>query len=275
MNFADFGLGTWHPKGGMYQVIKAMTSLATELGVKIHTNSPVDKILVKNNKCVGIICKEKNIACDIVVSGADYHHSESLLDEDHRQYPESYWNKKTFAPSSLLFYIGFNKKLKNVEHHNLFFDTDFETHSKEIYDTPQWPSAPLFYANFPSISDTGMAPENCETGFFLVPIAPDLKDTPKLREQYFTIIMDRFELRTGQEIKNNILFMETFCVNDFKEPVQFIQGKCLRYGKHPFANRFLKARTKKQKSKALVFYGSTYSARPGGTPFFDLRKISF
>ncbi|WP_047245924.1 phytoene desaturase family protein [Maribacter thermophilus] len=273
MNFADFGLGTWHPKGGMYQVIKAMASLATELGVKIHTNSPVDKILVKNNKSVGIICNEKTITCDIVLSGADYHHSESLLDKDHRQYPESYWNKKTFAPSSLLFYIGFNKKLKNIEHHNLFFDTDFDTHSKEIYDTPQWPSAPLFYANFPSISDKGMAPENCETGFFLVPIAPNLKDTPQLREQYFNIIMDRFELRTGQEIKNNILFKETFCVNDFKERYNSYKGNAYGMANTLSQTAFLRPRLKSKKVKHLFFTGQLTVPGPGVPPSLISGKL--
>jgi len=106
MNFADFGLGTWHPKGGMYEVIKAMKSLAIELGVKLKTNSPIDKIVIENGKTTGIIANEKFAKADVVLSGADYHHSETLLDMKYRQYSEEYWAKKTFAPSSLLFYVG-------------------------------------------------------------------------------------------------------------------------------------------------------------------------
>ena len=196
MNFADFGLGTWHPKGGMYEVIKAMESLAKEIGVRLHTNKTVDKILVEDGTAKGIVSDGETILSDIVLSGADYHHSEQLLEKESRQYSDSYWSKKTFAPSSLLFYIGFNKKLKNIEHHNLFFDTDFEQHANEIYDVPKWPTNPLFYANFPSVTDESMAPKDCETGFFLVPIAPGLEDTPELRKQFFNIILDRFELRT-------------------------------------------------------------------------------
>jgi len=159
MNYADFGLGTWHPKGGMYQIIKAMQSLAQELGVTIHTNANVTKIRVQNKKAIGITANNKNIDADIILSGADYHHSETLLNIEHRQYSEAYWNKKTFAPSSLLFYVGFNKKLINIEHHNLFFDTNFENHAEEIYDTPKWPKDPLFYVNFPSVTDKSMAPQ--------------------------------------------------------------------------------------------------------------------
>ena len=187
MNYADFGLGTWHPKGGMYEIIKAMKNLAEDLGVSINTSNNVEKIKVEKGKTTGIEVNGKIINSDIVLSGADYHHSETLLDKAYRQYSESYWDKRTFAPSSLLFYIGFDKKLKNVEHHNLFFDTDFEAHAEEIYDKPQWPENPLFYVNFPSVTDKSMAPDGCETGFFLIPIAPDLEDTEELREQYFEL----------------------------------------------------------------------------------------
>src|SRR5690606_30411281 len=113
MNFADFGMGTWHPKNGMYSVILAMEALANELGVKIQTNSNVEKIIVKEKKAVGIKVNGLEQFCNVVLSGADYHHSETLLDIEHRAYSESYWEKKTFAPSSLLFYVGFDKKIEN------------------------------------------------------------------------------------------------------------------------------------------------------------------
>ena len=184
-----------------------------ELGVQIHTNHNVEGILVKEGKAVGIEANGREITADMVLSGADYHHTETLLEKPMRQFSESYWSKKTFAPSCLLFYIGFDKKLKNVEHHNLFFDTDFERHASEIYDNPAWPSEPLFYANFPSVTDEKMAPAGCENGFFLVPIAPGLEDTPELREQYFELIIHRFQERTDQKVENNIIFRESFCVN--------------------------------------------------------------
>ena len=255
MNFADFGLGTWHPKGGMYEIIKAMKSVAEELGVTIHTNSPVSHILVSDGQTVGVRSEGQNHIADYVVSGADYHHSETLLDKKYRQYSESYWDAKTYAPSSLLFYIGFDKKLKNIEHHNLFFDTDFEKHAQEIYDNPQWPSNPLFYANFPSVTDASMAPKGKETGFFLVPIAPGLEDTPQLRNQYFDIVMDRFERLTGQNIKEQIIFKESFCVNDFVEQYNSYKGNAYGLANTLRQTAFLRPNLKSNKVKNLFFTG--------------------
>ncbi|WP_350291240.1 phytoene desaturase family protein [uncultured Croceitalea sp.] len=273
MNFADFGLGTWHPKGGMYQVISAMKSLAEELGVTVHTNAPVEKILVKNGKAVGIISNGNTHYSDKVISGADYHHSETLLDKEFRQYSSEYWNKKTYAPSSLLFYVGFNKKLDNINHHNLFFDTDFEKHAEEIYDNPKWPTMPLFYANFPSATDKSMAPTGCETGFFLIPIAPNLEDTPSLRSQYFDIIIDRFEKRTRQEVKNNIIFKESFCVNDFIEEYNSYKGNAYGMANTLTQTAFLRPNLKSKKVKNLFFTGQLTVPGPGVPPALISGKL--
>ena len=273
MNFADFGLGTWHPKGGMYEIIKAMHSLAEELGVVFHTNAVVDKIRVTNGKTIGITALNQDIDADIVLSGADYHHSETLLDKTYRQYSENYWNRKTFAPSSLLFYLGFNKKIKNIEHHNLFFDTDFELHAKEIYDKPVWPTDPLFYVNFPSVTDSSMAPKGCETGFFLIPIAPGLEDTPQLRAQYFDLIMARFQERTGQEVKNNIIFKKSFCVNDFVEQYNSYKGNAYGMANTLLQTAFLRPKLQSKKVKNLFFTGQLTVPGPGVPPSLISGKL--
>ena len=262
MNFADFGLGTWQPKGGMYEVIKAMESLAKELGVTIHTNSPT-----------GVSCNGKIHTSDVVLSGADYQHSESLLEEKYQQYSKGYWDNKVFAPSSLLFYIGFDTKLKNVEHHNLFFDTDFELHAQEIYDDPKWPTNPLFYANFPSITDESMAPKGCETAFFLVPIATALEDTEALRNQYFDIIIDRFEKRTDQDIRNNIIFKETFCVNDFVERYNSYKGNAYGMANTLTQTAFLRPNLRSKKVVDLYFTGQLTVPGPGVPPALISGKL--
>ncbi|MDR6300452.1 phytoene desaturase family protein [Mesonia maritima] len=273
MNFADFGLGTWHPKGGMYQVILAMKNLAESLGVKIHTNSPVEKILVEENKACGIISNGKKISADIVLSGADYHHSETLLDKKHRQYSETYWERRTFAPSSLLFYVGFDKKIQNVNHHTLFFDVDFGKHANAIYDNPQWPEKPLFYASFPSKTDHEIAPEGKEAGIFLIPLAPGLNDEHSLRERYFEKIITRFESITEQEVRKNIIFKKSFCVNDFVEEYNSYKGNAYGLANTLFQTAFLRPKLKSKKVKSLYFTGQLTVPGPGVPPSLISGKL--
>jgi phytoene desaturase len=273
MNYADFGLGTWHPKGGMYSVVNAMIDLASSLGVEFKTNAAVDEIVVENGKAKGVQVNGGFMEADIVLSGADYHHTETLLPKAYRQYSESYWDKKVFAPSSLLFYVGFDKKIKNVQHHTLFFDVDFEAHSEAIYDDPKWPKDPLFYANFPSITDTSFAPEGKEAGFFLVPLAPNLEDSETLREDYFKRIIDRFEKLTDQQVSNAILFKESFCVNDFKDRYNSYKGNAYGMANTLLQTAFLRPKLKSKKVEGLYFTGQLTVPGPGVPPSLISGKL--
>ena len=273
MNFADFGLGTWHPDKGMYSIVEGMVALAKELGVSFHTNSPVDTILVESGKAIGIEVNGKQIKGDYVLSGADYHHTETLLPKEYRAYSERYWDTKTFAPSSLLFYVGLDKKVTNVTHHTLFFDVDFDQHAKEIYDTPKWPTEPLFYANFPSMSDPSMAPKDQEAMFLLIPIAPGIEDTSAHRERYFDIVIDRLERLTKQEIKKHILFKDSFCVNDFVSEYNSYKGNAYGMANTLMQTAFLRPKLKSKKVKDLYFSGQLTVPGPGVPPALISGKL--
>ena len=275
MNWADFGLGTWHPTGGMFEVIKAMESLAKELGVTFKTNANVEKIKVVNGSVERIVVNgESHNSADVVLSGADYHHTETLLDAQYRQYSEAYWNKKTFAPSSLLFYVGFNKKLKNVSHHTLFFDEEFDSHAEYIYDTPSWPKDPLFYASFPSISDNAFAPKEKEAATFLIPIASGIEDTEVHREKYFNIIIDRLEKLTNQKLKDEVLFVKSYCINDFIEDYNSYKGNAYGLANILTQTAFLRPKIKSKKVKNLYFTGQLTVPGPGVPPALISGKIA-
>ena len=273
MNYADFGLGTWHPKGGMYQVINAMVDLAESLGVKIETNQNVEKINVVNGIVKSVVSNSITIESDIVLSGADYHHTETLLDEKYRGYSEKFWDSKIFAPSSLLFYVGFDRKIDHVSHHTLFFDTDFDVHAKDIYDNPKWPEKPLFYASFPSITDSSVAPEGKEAGIFLIPIAPGIEDTPEIREKYFQNIISRFETLTNQKVSKNIIFAESFCVNDFVNDYNSYKGNAYGLANILTQTAFLRPKIISKKVENLYFTGQLTVPGPGVPPSIISGKI--
>ena len=273
MNYADFGLGTWHPKTGMFDVVRAIESLAIELGVKFQTNAAIEKIVVNNKTAKGLVIAGKMIESDLILSGADYHHTEALLDLEHRAYSEKYWDSRVFAPSSLLFYVGFNKKIENISHHALFFDVDFYQHAKDIYDEPQWPKEPLFYANFPSLTDKTAAPEGMESGFFLVPLAPGINDTEALREEYFNKIIDRFEVLTQQSVKNNIVVKKSFCKNDFVSEYNSYKGNAYGMANTLLQTAFLRPKLKSKKVKNLYFTGQLTVPGPGVPPALISGKL--
>ena len=266
MNYADLIMGTWYPMGGMHEIVLAMQTIAEQQGVKFLFNTTVSKIEVKDKIAKTIITDKGNFDVDYVVGNADYHHIEQhLLDKPYRNYNEKYWEGRTMAPSSLLFYIALNKKLKNILHHNLFFDQNFDQHAEEIYTDPMWPSKPLFYACCPSVTDASVAPEGCENLFFLIPVAPGLEDSEIKRAEYFEILADRFKELTGNEIRNAIIFKRSYAMNDFVSDYNAFKGNAYGLANTLKQTAFLKPKMK-SKVTNMLYTGQLTIPGPGVPP---------
>jgi phytoene desaturase len=265
MNYADMQLGTWYPMGGMYKIIEAFSTIAREQGVKIITDSEVTGFSYDDRSVHETLTATHAYPGDFVVSGADYRHTETLLN-GHANYSEQYWNTRTMAPSSLLFYVGVNKKIDGLRHHNLFFDEPFAPHAHEIYTDPKWPSAPLFYLCCPSKTDPSVAPEGHENLFFLIPLAPDLKDDPEKRELYFEKMLERVERHTGIRFRENIVYKRSFCVDDFKKDYHAFKGNAYGLANTLRQTAFLKPKLKNKKLDNLFYTGQLTVPGPGVPP---------
>lgn len=266
MNYAGLKLGTWYPKGGFGAVIDAMVKVAKEKGVTFYTNTPIDKIEVENNKVTGVIFNGNFVSCDGIIASSDYHHTESkLLDKEYRNYDEKYWDKKVFAPSSLIYYLGVNKKIDKLKHHNLFFDEDLDDHAIEIYKKPNWPNKPLFYSCVPSKSDN-VAPAGCENVFLLMPIAPGLKDSEENREKYYQIMMNRLEKYSGENISDHVIYKKSYCVNDFINDYNSYKGNAYGLANTLRQTANLKPKIKNKKLPNLFYTGQLTVPGPGVPP---------
>ena len=268
MNYADIKGGTWYPQGGIYSVVEGMYKLALELGVHFHFEEEVKGILIAD-KQVKSVSTDKNIySIDAVISGADYHFTETkLLPEECRSYSATYWNKRVMAPSCLLYYVGLNKKLKQTIHHSLFFDVPFEQHGKEIYKDPKWPSEPLFYVSVSSVTDSSVAPPGCENIVFLVPVASGLKgDTEELRENYFRLIAKRMEQHTGESILDAVVYKKTYSVSDFVHDYNSFRGNAYGLANTLRQTAILKPACQSKKVKNLFYTGQLTVPGPGVPP---------
>jgi phytoene desaturase len=266
MNYADIQLGTWYPMKGMHEFIKAFARIAQEQGVEIHTDANVEQIVIENGQAVGVKVNGEIKRADIVISGADYAHTDQALLGKNANYTDQYWDKRTMAPSSLLFYVGVNKRVNNLEHHNLFFDESLEEHGKTIYKDPSWPAKPLFYMSVPSLTDPSVAPAGSENLFFLIPLAPNLKDDEATREHYFELLLERLKTLTGNDIKDNIVYKRSFCVADFKKDYNAFKGNAYGLANTLRQTAVLKPSIKHKKIKNLYYTGQLTVPGPGVPP---------
>jgi len=228
MSHVDFELGVWYPMGGMGELADAMCKIAKENGAEFVFNSPVKKINVENNKATGVETKDKKYKSNIVITNADMAWAEmNLLDKDHWSYSRRYWNSRKIAPSAYLLYLGLDKKLDNLVHHNLYFDQNWENHFSQIFQTPKWPDKPSYYVSATSKTDPVVAPKGYENLFVLVPVAPNLEDTDKIRDNYFNLILKHMEVLFGESIIDSIVLKRIFAHNDFSIRYNAFKGTAL------------------------------------------------
>lgn len=268
MNYADVKLGTWYPVGGMYEIVKAMHALAEEQGVRFLFEHNVEEIRTANEAVAGVVVNGEFMKADVVISGADYHFTDTALLNRHDQsYSEAYWNNRVMAPSCLLYYVGINKRLPNLTHHSLFFDADFNKHGKEIYQDPSWPSDPLFYVSATTVTDPSGAPQGCENLFFLIPVAAGLQDdTEELRDKYFQLIVERFEKKIGEPISDSIVYKRSYAVSDFIQDYNAFKGNAYGLANTLLQTAILKPTCKSRKVANLYFTGQLTVPGPGVPP---------
>ena len=277
MNYADIVQGTWYPMGGMYKVTSAFTQLSKELGVKHITNEEIVEFNIKSGYLESIRSSNNNTySSDYFICCSEYPHVQmNLVDDRHRSYEASYWNSRNVAPSALIFYLGVSERIKEFEHHNLFFDADFDNHLNDIFNNDKWPSDPLFYVCCPSKTDESVVPDNNnENLFILVPIAAGSIDTNEVREQYFQIILNRIELKTGQSIKDKIITKKSFSVNDFKNKYHAYKGNAYGLANTLYQTALFKPKVKDKKINNLFYSGHFTVPGPGLPPAIISGKIA-
>ena len=274
MNYGGYGLGTWYPEGGFVQVVEAMAKVARGMGVRFHVGQAVRRVLLEGPHAVGIQLDEETIPCDIVVGSADYQHVESLLPPEARNYSMRYWEQKTFAPSCLIFYLGFKRKIDGLKHHTLFFENELDDHVHAIYTDKKWPESPLFYACCPSKTDQNVAPEGCENVFLLMPIATGLDDNDETRERYFNEMIVRLEKHTGQiGLRDDITYKKSYCVRDFMQDYNAYQGNAYGLANTLKQTAVWKPAVRNKQVDNLFYTGQLTVPGPGVPPAIISGKI--
>ncbi len=172
MSHLDFKSGVFYPRAGMVSLADDMKALGDEFGICYVFNADVQEIIVKKGEAVGVrLGDDTELRADVIVSGADLHHTETtLLAKPHQSFDEKYWSARQPGPGALLVSVGVKGTLPSLEHHNLFFVDKWRENFRAIYEDKIIPKDASVYVCNPTKTDPTLAPEGHENLFFLVPI---------------------------------------------------------------------------------------------------------
>ena len=274
MNYGGYALGTHYPEGGFYQLVLAMKQVAERQGAIFHFNHTVESINTQNDKVISLTINREIHEFDTIIASSDYHHTETLLKKEDRNYPEKYWQNRTFAPSSLIYYLGINQTLANLAHHTLFFEHDLDDHIDCIYKDKKWPEKPLFYACCPSKTDTAVAPKGKENLFLLMPLATGINDEECVREKYLLEMLSRLEKQIGiTDLISKIEYKRSYCISDFIADYNAFGGNAYGLANTLNQTAVLKPKIKNKKLKNLYYTGQLTVPGSGVPPSIISGKI--
>jgi phytoene desaturase len=158
------------------ELVRAVARLAEASGVCIETGARVTSILTAGGAATGVeLADGRRVAADLVVSGADLHHTEtSLLTRQDQTYPQAWWRSRTPSPGALLVMLGVEGSLPQLAHHTLLFTSEWRAGFDDIFGRrPRIPEPASLYVCRPSATDRGVAPPGHENLFVLVPVPAD------------------------------------------------------------------------------------------------------
>jgi phytoene desaturase len=169
MPYSELAHGVWYPKGGMYQLIEALMSLAREAGVDFCFNKEVEQILVSGNKASGVrLATSERLGADAVLANADLPYVyQNLLPQDGEVKQLS---NKRYSCSVISFFWGVDQPFDQLGPHTLFLADDYRANFDSIIRDLDLPSNPSLYIHAPARLDPSMAPKDEDTLIAIVPV---------------------------------------------------------------------------------------------------------
>jgi phytoene desaturase len=261
ITYADLAEGMWYPKGGIYSIIEDMLDIANERGVRICTDTPVRKIIVKKGHARGVMLESGDgLQADLVISNADLPYTyKHLVDPEYRRdYPDNRLDKMDYSCSGFLLYLGVDRVYPDVRHQALYFSEDYKANLDAIFERKTLPDAPSFHLNIPTVTDASLAPPGHSLLYVLAPM-PNLESNidwdmaaPKVREQ----LLDQLEKLIDPDLRQHIVWERQYTPVDFKNDINAVHGTAFgSLSQGFFQSAYFRPHNKARDIEGLYFVG--------------------
>ena len=254
--------GTFYPRGGMIQITKALTKLATELGVLIETNTAVHEIISVGNNVKGVLTEAQElIPAEKVLSNMDVYFTYQKLLGQHGRADKIAEQER--SSSAIIFYWGVKGKFPQFGLHNILFSTDYKTEFEQIFRKRSLSDDPTVYINITSKLDPSHAPADCENWFVMVNAPCNVgQDWDLLIQQTKVRIIQKFKAFFGTDLSDHIVCEQILDPRTIESKTSSYMGSLYGTSSNNKWAAFLRHPNKSPHYENLFFAGG--SVHPGG-----------
>lgn len=260
--YVEHGLGGYYIRGGMYQLAEALTRLATEMGIRIHTNTEVTQIIVRDKHVKGLVVNGEFINSSQIVCNGDVVTS---FDKLIAGYPRKKAKLNRLEPSlsGMVFMWGVERESSQLAHHNIFFSDDYKKEFQHIFEERRAPDDPTVYVAITARTDATHAPAGCENWFVLLnmPYLQPGQDWPAMVEKMREAVISKL-LKSGIDLRGKISREKILTPEDFYQLYGSNRGSIYGISSNGKSNAFLRPANRSRDIEGMYFAGG--STHPGG-----------
>jgi len=175
LSFLEYEHGVFHPTGGCGAVTQAMARIATEMGVEILLDEPVEQVIVEHGKATGVRTANRTLAADAVIVNADFAGAMRKLvpNKQRSKWTDERLAKKKYSCSTFMMYLGIEGRYDDISHHTIYLAENYKDNLRDIEERHTLSANPSFYVQNACVTDDSLAPEGHSTLYVLLPVTHD------------------------------------------------------------------------------------------------------
>lgn len=264
ISYVEFVQGAWHVSGGMYQIARALTALASDLGVEIRTNAQVDRIDAANGAATGVtLAGGERIAASRVVVNADPRYAYAKLIPGATRIAERLARLES-SYSGFVLLLGVDRIYPELLHHNIFFSSDYRAEFAAIVDRQAPAPDPTIYICAASVSDAQLAPPGHMNLFVLInaPVLNQRVNWMREAPGYRDLIIRKLERMGLTDLGRHIVFEQIWSPATINERYNAPGGAIYGLASNNPWTAFMRPPLRARELSGLYFVGG--GTHPGG-----------
>jgi phytoene desaturase len=228
LSFLEYEHGVFHPIGGCGAVSEAMARIATEMGVEIHYEEPVESLAFAGRRITGVNTSRGSYPADATVVNADFAQTMTRLVPDaiRRRWNDRKIASRRYSCSTFMLYLGIEGRYDDVAHHNIYLSENYRENLADIEHRHRLSRDPSMYVQNACVTDPTLAPEGMSTLYLLIPTTHRHPNVDWRREAagYREVALDQLERIGVTGVRDRIRYEKMITPDDWHGDYEIYRG---------------------------------------------------
>lgn len=221
--------GVHFAMGGTGEIVDGLVNLIGSLGGDMRYGATVSRILVQNQKAVGVELESgETLHANVVVSNADSAatYRDLLAGVRRRRWTDRRLRRAKYSMSLFVWYFGTDRQYPDVPHHMMLLGDRYRALLEDIFERHALAKDFSLYLHRPTATDPSLAPDGCDTFYVLSPVPHQHSgvDWPRVAEDYRATISAALDATVLPDLERHVVTSRLLTPFDFEHRLASVNG---------------------------------------------------